>query len=219
MSINIADYLEPNADQLSVDHLASGPRVVTIKSVKGYRDDKGKSRIELGLEEFDVPWRPCLTMARVLDKVWGGKDASTRYIGRKILLFNDESVMFGPQKTGGLRIRALSHIDKRTTAERLTVQKGRKSSYTVDPLPDEPTAAPPKPEPSLTDRIDKMLKAFEGIGVTQQQLEAKLNAPLVDWDADDVAQMLSVYTSITRDKANPATIFASEGLDGAEAER
>lgn len=139
MSINLGDYLDPNAaDQLSADHLLSGPRVVTISSVRVYRDGKGKSRVELGLEEFDVPYRPCLTMGRVLDKVWGGKDASTRYIGRKILLFNDTSVTFGSQKTGGVRIKGLSHIDKPTTAEGLTAKKGVKSSYTVEPLNEPP---------------------------------------------------------------------------------
>lgn len=142
MSINLGDYLDPNADQLSADHLLGGPRVVTIKSVKVYRDSRGKSRVELGLEEFDVPYRPCLTMGRVLDKIWGGVDASTRYIGRKMLLFNDASVTFGDQRTGGVRIKALSHIDKPATAEGLTIKKGRKSSYSVDPLPDAPTPVP-----------------------------------------------------------------------------
>ena len=141
MSINLGDYLDPNADQLSADHLLGGPRVVTIKSVKVYRDSRGKSRVELGLEGFDVPYRPCLTMGRVLDKIWGGADASTRYIGRKMLLFNDTSVTFGDQRTGGVRIKALSHIDKRATAEGLTIKKGRKSSYSVDPLPDAPIPA------------------------------------------------------------------------------
>ena len=143
MSINLGDYLDPNADQLSADHLLGGPRVVTIKSVKVYRDSRGKSRVELGLEEFDVPYRPCLTMGRVLDKIWGGADASTRYIGRKMLLFNDTSVTFGDQRTGGVRIKALSHIDKPATAEGLTIKKGRKSSYSVDPLPDAPPPLPP----------------------------------------------------------------------------
>lgn len=202
MSINLGDYLDPNADQLSADHLLAGPRVVTITSVKVYRDGKGKSRVELGLEEFDVPYRPCLTMGRVLDKVWGGKDASTRYIGRKMLLFNDTSVMFGPQKTGGVRIKGLSHIDKPTTADGLTIKKGIKSSYTVEPLKDEPAPAPVKqPTPA------GIIKAFTDLGVTVTQLEARVGAPAADWSAAEVATLAALGRSITSGETTAAAEF------------
>ncbi|WP_135452588.1 hypothetical protein [Mycobacterium sp. DL99] len=137
MSINVGDYIEPDADRVSGDHLLGGPKVVTITGVKVYRNEKGKSRIELTLDEFNVPYRPCLSMARVLNEAWGGVDASTRYIGRKMLLFRDPDVKFGPQKMGGVRIKALSHIDGPVTAS-ITVKQGKKGNYTVDPLPDVP---------------------------------------------------------------------------------
>ena len=193
MSINVGDYIEPDADRVSGDHLLGGSKVVTITGVKVYRNEKGKSRIELTLAEFDVPYRPCLSMARVLNNAWGGEDASTRYIGRKMLLFRDPDVKFGPQKTGGVRIRALSHIDGPVTTA-LTIKQGRKGNYTVDPLPaDIPAPAPAK---SLDDRIAAMVGAFDGVGVTEPQIAAKLGAPRTDWTADDLGVLAEVFKQI-----------------------
>lgn len=51
----------------------------------------------------------------------------------------------------------------------------------------------------LSQRIDEMVGAFAGIGISQKQLEAKVEKKLGQFDASDVAQMGIVYTSITRD--------------------
>ena len=48
-------------------------------------------------------------------------------------------------------------------------------------------------------RIADMTHAFKGIGVTVEQLEAKIGRKRGSWTAGDVAQMTIVYTSITRD--------------------
>lgn len=51
----------------------------------------------------------------------------------------------------------------------------------------------------LPERITDMVSAFRSIGVTVDQLEAKIGRKRGQWDAGDVAQMTIVYTSITRD--------------------
>ncbi|OIN79988.1 hypothetical protein BMG05_15020 [Mycobacterium malmoense] len=51
----------------------------------------------------------------------------------------------------------------------------------------------------LPTRIEKMINTFKGIGVTERQIEARLDKKRGQFDAGDVAQMGIVYTSITRD--------------------
>lgn len=51
----------------------------------------------------------------------------------------------------------------------------------------------------MRDRVDKMVKAFEAIGVTLDQLEAKFGKPRGSWTGQEVAEAGIVYTSITRD--------------------
>ena len=59
----------------------------------------------------------------------------------------------------------------------------------------------------LPERIDKMVKAFHGIGIKQDRIEAKLGKKRGQWDAGDVAQMGITYTSITRDHLDPEEAF------------
>ncbi|MDP7729538.1 hypothetical protein [Mycobacterium sp. TY813] len=59
----------------------------------------------------------------------------------------------------------------------------------------------------LPQRIDEMVKAFHGIGITERQIEARIGKKRGQWDAGDVAQMGIVYTSITRDGVNRDEAF------------
>ncbi len=59
----------------------------------------------------------------------------------------------------------------------------------------------------LPKRIEDMIAGFRAIGVSQQQMEAKLNKKRGAWDAGDVAQMGITYTSITRDGFDKAEMF------------
>lgn len=123
------------SDQLDNVDLMSGPRDFTIASVTPGPADQP---LNIGLVENERPWRPGLTMRRLLAAMWG-TDASA-YVGRRVRLYRDASVTFGKDKTGGTRISHASHIDKRMTLT-LPVSKGKFGAFTVEPLPDAPTPA------------------------------------------------------------------------------
>lgn len=125
------------SDQLDNVDLMSGPRDFTIASVTPGPADQP---LNIGLVENERPWRPGLTMRRLLAAMWG-TDASA-YVGRRVRLYRDASVTFGKDKTGGTRISHASHIDKRMTLT-LPVSKGKFGAFTVEPLPDAPTPATP----------------------------------------------------------------------------
>lgn len=74
----------------------------------------------------------------------------------------------------------------------------------------------------LSDRVAKMVKAFDGIGVKVPQLEAKLERKRGQWTAGDVASMLITFKSIQSgdssrdDEFPPVQVTADEITRGAE---
>jgi hypothetical protein len=143
MSMDISSTIEVDSSQLNADDLIGSPRTVTITGV-----NKGAADQPVNIELAEFPgraYRPCKSMRRVLVLAWGS-DASA-YVGRRLTLFNDPSVKWAGQSVGGIRIAAMSHIQSRITVS-LTVTRGKRSPFTVDPLPDE------APEIARTDEAE-----------------------------------------------------------------
>lgn len=133
--MDISDTLAPKSDQLDAVDLLSGPRVFTVTEVTR---GSAEQPVQIHLAEFPRPWRPGVTMRRLIFKLWGGQ--GSEYAGRKVELFNDESVTFGSDRTGGIRIRAMSHIGSKPRTETLPISRGKYGKFTVQPLVDtEPT--------------------------------------------------------------------------------
>ena len=134
MNVDLAAAAAPKSDQINADDLIAGDRVVTITEV---RPGNAEQPVEIVTEEFGPgrPYRPGKSMIRVLLEVWGSK--SETYVGRRLRLYRDPSITFGPQKVGGIRISHMSHIDKPKSIA-LTVTRGRKGAFKVEPLPAGP---------------------------------------------------------------------------------
>lgn len=133
--MDISQAAAPRADQINADDALSGPLALNIVEVRRGSDEQP---VNIITEEFGPgrPWKPCKSMLRVLIAAWG-RDASV-YAGRRLVLYRDPDVRFGKDAVGGLRISAMSHIDSRLTLA-LTITRGRRAPFTVDPLPDEPS--------------------------------------------------------------------------------
>lgn len=128
--MDISDTLAPNSDQLDAVDLLAAERIFTISKVsKGPADQP----VQIHLAEFPRPWRPGKSMRRVLATCWG-TDAS-QYVGRRVLLWCDPSVKFGGEAVGGVRIKAMSHIED-TRKIPLLVTRGKSAVYSVSPLPE-----------------------------------------------------------------------------------
>jgi hypothetical protein len=154
--MDISGTLAPKSDQLDAVDLLSGPRTFTIERVSKGNDEQP---VQIHLAEFPRPWRPGLSMRRVLVACWG-KDASA-YVGRRVQLYCDPEVRFGGQAVGGTRIAALSHIDRPKQVP-LLVTRGKSAIFVVKPLADEPAQPAQKPaKPALTavEYRDKALAA------------------------------------------------------------
>jgi hypothetical protein len=123
---------EPRSDQWNADDFTSGPRTFAIAGVK---DGAAEQKYDIALEGEARAWRPPLTQLRVLMAAWG--DDSNVWVGRRVTLYQDPTIRFGKEVLGGVRISHLSHLDKPKNFK-ITTTRGKRETYTVQPLPDAP---------------------------------------------------------------------------------
>jgi hypothetical protein len=136
--MNIAETTAPKSDQQNFDDYVDGPKTLTVTEVK-----KGSAEqpVEIHVAEYPGrPFKPSKSMRRVLVACWGSDSAA--YKGRTMTLYGDPEVRFGGAAVGGIRIAALSHIDRPMTIA-LTVTRGKRSPFTVQPL-NAPVVEKPK---------------------------------------------------------------------------
>ena len=162
--MDISATTAPDSTQINAEDFIGTERTVTIT---GVRAGTTEQPVNIDLAEYPGrAYRPGKSMRRVLVAAWGG-DAS-QYVGRRLTLYNDPTIAFGPTQTGGIRIKAMSHIEKPLTVA-LTVKRGQRKPFTVQPLPDAAPAV------SLSDLLDAIEKAAT-LDVLKQAWQAAVDA-------------------------------------------
>lgn len=139
--MDISDTIAPKSDQLNAEDLLSGERTFTITEVRVI--DAPEQPVQVYFAEFpkDRPWKPSKTSRRVMIMGWGNKSAE--YVGRRITLYRDPEIKFGGDKVGGIKIRAMSHLPgNKRMAVALTVTRGKRAPYVVEPLPNDAPTSP-----------------------------------------------------------------------------
>lgn len=184
---------EPRSDQWNADDFIGGPRIFTIAGVKvGTAEQKYDIELVEGEGRF---WRPPLTMLRLLIAAWG--DDAAEWAGRRVALYRDESVKFGSDAVGGIRVSHMSHLPgNKPLTVKLTASRGRRASHTVEPLPDTP--------PSRATNPAKIIDAFKALDVTVEQLELRIGADHEKWTTEDIATLAALGKKI---KAGETTIY------------
>ena len=135
--MDITDSLAANSAQQNYDEYLAGPKTVTVAEV---RQGTAEQPVNVELVEFPgKPFKPAKSVRRVLAAAWG-TDAS-QWTGRRLTIYGDPSVRYGGKEVGGLRVSHVSHIDKPITVA-LTVTRGKRAPFTVQPLPDAPPVPP-----------------------------------------------------------------------------
>lgn len=192
---------EPRSDQWNADDFIGGPRDFTIGSVKtGTAEQKYDIELIEGGGRF---WRPPLTMLRLLIAAWG--DEASDWAGRRVRLYRDESIKFGPDAVGGIRVSHMSHLpDGKRFSAMLTSSRGRRTRHSVEPLPDAPADKPATKGPTAAG----IVKAFESMGVDVAQLEKRLGLAHDGWDATDLETLAALGKAI---KAGDTTTFEEFG--------
>lgn len=155
---------EPRSDQWNADDFIGGPRTFTIANVKPGAAEQ-KYDIELVEGEGRV-WRPPVTVLRLLIAAWD--DETEVWKGRRVQLYRDPTITFGRDQVGGIRIKALSHIDKPIT-ERLTVTRGKRGQFTIQPL----TAAVTPAQVAASTDIEQLRAWWHGADETTRDAITK----------------------------------------------
>jgi hypothetical protein len=190
MSAEITDVLgfcAPKSDQLNAEDLLAGPMDVTITKVYPGPKNQG-AEVEIALKECK-PWRPCKTMLRLLAIVWG-KDPRP-WIGRRLRLWRDPSVLWSGRAEGGIRVSHMSHID-RVHAPVLTESRGKRRPYEVHPMPAAAAPAAPAACPMAT--------ALDEKGLTVDQ-----------WNAYAYANDRTLYAVMTAKQRGAAAKWLRDG--------
>lgn len=132
--MDISETLTPKSDQLNADDLIAGELFVTISEVSA---GSAEQPVFIHTAEFPGrPFKPCKTVRRLLAAAWGTE--TNVWIGRRLQLYRDPTVTYGKDEVGGIRVKAMSHIQRRITLP-LTVRRGSRKQFSVDPLPDQPS--------------------------------------------------------------------------------
>ena len=140
---DISDTIQAKSDQLNADDLI-GREFIDIL-ITGTKRDATEQPVSLSYQgDNGKPYKPCLSMRRVLVYAWG-KD-SANYVGRTMRLYRDPTIKWGKDEVGGLRISHLSHMNAPLTVP-LTAKQGVKKMFTVHPL----EVKAPAPRKTLSD--------------------------------------------------------------------
>lgn len=128
---DMSAMIQADSDQLNNIDLPTEPVVVTITAVSKGPDLKRPINLHTDAFGDGRPYRPNLTMRRVLSQIWG--DYVKGYVGRSLAIYRDPKVTFGRDQTGGIRISAASHISGRMEIS-LPVSRAKYGRFTIEPL-------------------------------------------------------------------------------------
>lgn len=123
--LNSVDLMQGRTIDIKITAVDVKPKAESQKTTINYEGDNGK------------PWKPCKQMCWVLTGVWGFE--GQKYIGQMLRLYRDDSVRFGSDITGGIRISHMSGITE-TKIVPIPVSRGIRGKWTVQPLSVAPSA-------------------------------------------------------------------------------
>ena len=131
--MDVSETILAKSDQINAIDLIE-PTVVTVVDVKAGPADQPVHIItdKYGTER---PFKPSKTVRRDLVKAWG-KEAQA-WIGRSMELYNEPTVLWAGKQVGGIRISALSHIEKPIQTAH-TITRGKYTEVTIRVLQDAP---------------------------------------------------------------------------------
>lgn len=178
----------PKSDQLNAEQLLGGDMTITVTDVRIGNDEQP---VIIHYEHDNGrPFKPSKTVRKILIFAWG--EDGRNWIGKSMTLFNDQSVRFGGQTVGGIRVSHLSDIE-REIAISLTATKGKKAQHTIQVL-QVPKAA------TLGDVLAAIAAANDGAGMARAQaLALKLVATA------DIEQARKAYGARMRELKAAAT--------------
>lgn len=129
---DMAHAIIAKSDQLNADDLLGNPITVRIRDTKVTKAPQQPAWIYYDGDN-GKPWKPCKSMCRVMVEGFGSTD-SKQYIDKYVTLFRDPTAKFEGKEVGGVRISHMSDIGDEPRTFMITIRRGVKAPYTVQPL-------------------------------------------------------------------------------------
>ncbi|MGB0942959.1 MAG: hypothetical protein ACPGUE_11180 [Marinomonas sp.] len=163
---DITQAMQAKSDQLNaVDIMGSEP-VITIRDVQVRGGDQPVWIFYHG--DQNRPWKPSKGMLRILAAGWGNE--SNNWLGKSVQLYMEPSVKYAGQEVGGIRIRAMSDINKNGIRATLTINRQKREPYPVLYLNMQ---RPAYPEKQFNDAFSAMVEAMQSGKMTLEQIIAR----------------------------------------------
>jgi hypothetical protein len=182
--MDMTGSIEPKSDQMNAEDLLGGPRTFTITDVRHGTADQP---VNVYVAEHPQPFKPSKTVRRLMVVAWGPDTAA--YIGKRMTLYRDPDVKWGGEAIGGIRVSHMSGL-RAPLKLALTVTRGKRAPYVVEPLADAPPVVP------LADRVQTAIGAWSGKGVTLQQLEQWVGVDRSAWSDQTLADLQGLWRSL-----------------------
>jgi hypothetical protein len=128
--MNLSSTIAPKSDQTNADDLIAGPRTIKITAVEPGSSEQQPVNIRYDGDN-GRPYKPSKGMRRALIAMWG--EDGKRYVGRRLTLFNNPTITYGADATGGIQISHASDL-REPLDMLLTIKRGKKKPFRVDPL-------------------------------------------------------------------------------------
>jgi hypothetical protein len=128
--IDVSHTIISKSDQLNATDLPPGDSILKIVNVKVAADKD--QPVQILIEGYEGrPYKPCLSMRRVLIAAWG--QYAETWIGQSIAVYCENSVLWAGKEVGGIRITSLTGIDKEVRVP-ITINRYERGIYLVQPL-------------------------------------------------------------------------------------
>jgi len=127
--MDISKELVAKSDQMNAIDLARDVTVTILDVFKGQSDKR--VHIVTDIYGTERPFKPSKTVLRDIAQAWGLE--SQVWIGRRLTLFNDTTVLWAGQESGGIRVRAMSDIDKAFEAKH-AISRTKSEKVMIQPL-------------------------------------------------------------------------------------
>jgi hypothetical protein len=204
--VDMNDTIVPKSDQLNADEfMPPGPGGARDFTITEVRITDSEQPVWIYLAEHPQPWKPALTVRRLLVLGWGPDQ--TTYIGRRVRLFNDPTIKWAGKAVGGIRMSHMSHIKKKITAS-LSETKGKRVPHVIEPLPEVAPAQAAASVDLLPGRITEAVRAWAGKGVILGQLEERAGTTVDLWTPDTLNMFQALWRSLAAGDVTVAQVFA-----------
>jgi hypothetical protein len=190
--MNIREFVKIKSDRLNYEDFIMGPQDFTIARL-GRKTDQGNVRLLMffaGCEETPY-WVP-KGMVKCLSNPDGwGEDPFSEWIGRRVRLFGEPTVVYAGKELGGIRISAISDIN-RAYSTKITERRGVRIDYVISPLFDViyPAALFTEKLPAMRGAIqsgkmtaEQVISHAEKTGKLTDEQKAAISAPFNDEDS------------------------------------